>query len=167
MKFRNYTIEKYIYIRNIRSHFTDHTGIYRIEIKIAYTHEIHTSGISVTHDRDTKPGNSPRNPSLVKSSYTSYNIARGLERIANPGENSKNEERQPMRKRIDTVGRRKGRANTLFTSACVPDAPKPRGSYLSRRRSYFIRARYLLPLPAAFQHLPRNKITFFRNNSDN
>lgn len=49
-----------------------------------------------------------------------------------------------MRKRIDTVGRRKGRANTLFTSACVPDAPKPRGSYLSRRRSYFIRGQILI-----------------------
>lgn len=66
-----------------------------------------------------------------------------------------------MRKRIDTVGRRKGRANTLFTSACVPDAPKPRGSYLSRRRSYFIRGQILIthrvPTPTKFS---RNRITF-------
>ena len=64
----------------------------------------------------------------------------GVQPAGKSTRNSKNGLKQPMRKRIDKVGRWKGRANTLFTSACVPDAPKPRRSYLSGRRSYFIRS---------------------------
>lgn len=131
---------KSLYLYNLRSHRTDDTGICRINIKIADEN----FGNFRDSRLETRSPAIPREilPWWNRPAYYLYDIARGLERIANPGENSKNEERQPMRKRIDTVGRRKGRA--LFTSACVPDAPKPRGSYLSRRRSYFIRGQILI-----------------------